>query len=74
VAVGLLIALGAPGTTRASVAAPLAVDGKLVFVTFFPFHPAASLIQIAIHVSYRVLWPRCWPELDVQGRTLSTVT
>jgi hypothetical protein len=22
----------------------LAVGGKLVFVTFFPFHPAASLI------------------------------
>src|SRR5229473_5914507 len=57
VAVGLLIALGAPGTTRASVAASLAVDGTLVFVTFFPFHPAASLIQIAIHVSYRVLGP-----------------
>src|SRR6266851_3678367 len=24
-------------------------------------------------VSYRVLWPRCWPALEVQGRTISTV-
>src|SRR5258706_6791784 len=36
VAVGLLIALGAPGTTRASVAPPSAGDGKLGVVPFFP--------------------------------------